>query len=97
MKILFKSDVNVFVIRDNKLLYNNKIYYPDVCIQKIPHLDTLPVLFHIRKHGKLLPTYFEFNGSVIYKNTQGGYHVESSPVKDFTPVNINNLKNGNII
>ena len=97
MEILFKSDVNVFIIRDNKLLYNNKIYYPEVCNQKIPHLDTLPVLFHIRKYGKQLPTYFEFNGSVIYKNTQGDYHVESSPVKDFTQVNINRLKDGNII
>lgn len=97
MEILFKSDVNIFFISDNKLSYNNQLYYPEDCIQKITHLDTLPVLFHIRKYDKLLPVYFEFNGSVIYKNSQGAYHVSSSPVKDYTVVNINNLKNGNII
>lgn len=97
MEILFKSDGYVFLIRDNTLLYNSKVYYPEHLVQNTTHLDTLPVLFHVRKYGRLMPAYFEFNGRVIYKGIQGEYHVESSPVKDYTEVNINRLKDGNII
>ena len=101
MEILFKSDGNVF-LRDNKLLYDdNKLYYPEECIQNVPHLDTLPVLFHIRKYGKLLPTFYEYKNmaivkSIIFDDVFSVIPFEEKD-KDFTQVNINKVKDGNII
>lgn len=100
MEILFKSNNKIFFIEVDELDWN----YIEVIggkFNNVPHINELPILYHIIDNTFKYPVYYEYKNRALIKSINGNDAFDvitfEEKDKDYTQVNINNIINGNII
>lgn len=103
MKILFKAKDNfIYIIKDDMLTYEHRDELhnlDEVILKHVPYIEDQSVICHVSIDNNLYPVFYVHNNTYIINNEYYFDVVNETLIdyKDYTQVNINRLKDGNII